>query len=416
MRVNAAIIKPWQRANRGSSALALEESDQAPVFTRTLLFTFAVACGLGIANVYYNQPLLGQMGRTLHVSVSQIGSIPMLAQGGFAVGVLFMAPLGDVLERRRLITTMVWLVAFGQALAALAPTLALLQFASFVVGVTSVISTLVLPFAIKLCSPKQRGATVGLLSSAMLISILLSRTLSGVIGQNLGWRSMYGIAAIMMVGLAFVLRSLLPTSQPSASMRYSELISSTFRLAIQNRRLRQSTVNGMLLYGALSAFWATLVFLIEGPSYRYGMAVAGTFGIVGAASAMFAPVVGKLADRFSPRLLVGLGTTAMLVAYLILGFFGLKLWGLLAGIIILDMAAQASTISNQTIVYSLPSEVHSRAYTVYRAAYSLGGAAGAWLGAYGWSVAGWTGVCTVGVTLITTAGLLHLASQLRYAR
>jgi predicted MFS family arabinose efflux permease len=412
MKASAAILSPFR-----SRTAEIDRAEEAPAeLTRPLLITMAVACGLGIANVYYNQPLLGQIGRTFHVSVSHVGSIPMLAQGGFAVGVLFLAPLGDVLERRKLIMTMVWLVALGQALAAFAPNLGLLQVASFVVGVTSVISTLVIPFAVSLCSPKLRGSTVGSITSAMLISILASRTFSGAIGQELGWRAMFGIASFLMIALAFTLRRLLPVSRPTASMKYSELILSTFRLAMQSRTLRESTFNGMLLYGALSTFWATLVFLIESPAYHYGMAVAGTFGLIGASSAMCAPFVGKLADRHSPRFLVGIGTATMLAGYLVLGVFGLKLWGLIAGVIILDVAAQSSTISNQATVYSLPSEVHSRAYTVYRAAYSLGGAFGAWLGALGWSLDGWRGVCIVGSSMIVLAGLLHMVAAQRSRR
>jgi predicted MFS family arabinose efflux permease len=407
MKVSAAIRNPFNARSAGSKSA----EDEPTELTRPLLIAMAVACGLGIANVYYNQPLLGQIGRTFHVSPTQIGSIPMLAQGGFAAGVMFLTPLGDVLERRKLIMTMVWLVALGQAAAALAPSLGLLQLASFIVGVTSVISTLVIPFAVSLCGPKARGATVGSITSAMLISILISRTFSGAIGQAFGWRAMFGIAAILMVVLGLTLRSLLPTSSPTASMKYSELIKSTLRLAMDHRVLRESTINGFLLYGALSAFWATLVFLIESPAYHFGMAVAGMFGLIGAASALFAPVVGKLSDRYSPRTLVGIGTLGMFIGYLVLGVFGLKLWGLILGVIILDLAAQSSTISNQTTVYSLPSEIHSRAYTVYRAAYSLGGAAGAWLGAYGWSVAGWSGVCLVGSSLIAVAGLLHVVAQ-----
>jgi predicted MFS family arabinose efflux permease len=367
----------------------------------------AFACGLGISNVYYNQPLLAQIQRSMHVSVSQVGILPTLTQMGFALGVFFLAPLGDVLERRRLILTMLGLVTVALLAAALAPNLPFLAVASLAIGVTSVISTLVLPFAVALSRPEERGATVGSIVSAMLIGILLSRTLSGAIGQVWGWRTMYGIAGGLMIALALTLRALLPRSQPPVALSYGRLLHSMLDLLRAEPILREATLNGMLLYAALSAFWATLVFLVEGPAYHYGSAVAGMFGLVAAGGALMAPLAGRLADRHSPRFLVGVATATMLVGFLLLWAFGIQLWGLIAGVIILDVAAQAATISNQASVYSLAAEAHSRLYTVYRAAYSLGGSAGACLGVYGWSHAGWNGVCVVGVALLAIALLAH---------
>jgi predicted MFS family arabinose efflux permease len=224
---------------------------------------------------------------------------------------------------------------------------------------------------------------------------------------------MYGIAAVLMIALALTLRALLPRSRPAASLSYGRLLSSMLGFLKTEAILREATLNGMLLYGALSAFWATLAFLVEGPAYRYGPAVAGMFGLVAAGGALTAPFVGRLADGRSPRFLVGVATGTMLIGFLTLLAVGAHLWGLIAGVIVLDVAAQAATISNQASVYSLAAEAHSRLYTVYRAAYSLGGALGAYLGAYGWSVARWPGVCVVGISLLTVALALHYRIQRR---
>jgi predicted MFS family arabinose efflux permease len=383
------------------------EAIMTPELTPALRLTMAIACGLAISNLYYNQPLLVQIGHSLHVTVRQVGVLPTLTQAGFALGVLLIAPLGDVLERRRLILTMLGLVTVSLALATLAPNLLLLAVASLAIGVTSVISTLVLPFAVALSPPEERGATVGVIASAMLLGILLSRTLSGAIGQLFGWRVMYAIASGLMIALALALRALLPRSQPPATLPYGALLRSMIGMVRTEPVLREATLNGMLLYGALSAFWATLVFLVSGPAYHYGPAVAGLFGLVAAGGALLAPRVGRLADRHSPRLLVGAAAITMLIGYLMLWAFGTHLWGLIAGVIVLDMAAQAATISNQASVYSLQAEAHSRLYTVYRAAYSLGGSGGAYFGVTAWSLAGWNGVCAVGVGLILIALVLH---------
>lgn len=384
--------------------------------TPALLATMAIACALGVANNYYCQPLLVAIARSLGTTDRAIGSVPTLTQVGMGIGILLLAPLGDKVERRRLILTTTLLCAASLVVISLAPSLFLLQLASLAVGLSSVVSTLILPFAVSLGRPSERGRTVGTIVSAMLIGILLSRTISGVVGEHLGWRTMFGCASVLMLLMACVLRLLLPKSRPGVALPYGRLIASMLDLAREHRVLREATLNGVLLYGALSAFWASLVFFVESPAYGYGPSVVGLFGFVGAASATVAPLAGRLADRHDPRRLVGFAAGLMLLSYVLLAVFGAHLWGLVLGIVGLDLAAQAATISNQASVYSLPEPVHSRAYTVYRAAYSLGGAAGTFLGVWGWSVAGWTGVCAVGMGLILTALAFHALAQRRAIR
>ena len=388
-----------------------ERVETKPELTRTLLVTMAVACGLGIANLYYNQPLLPQIARTFHATVRQVGALPMLAQVGFGIGVFFIAPLGDLLERRRLILRMLALVTISLAVATFAPNLTILAIASFAIGITSVISTLVLPFAVSLSNPEERGKTVGTIASALLIGVLLSRTLSGFIGQMWGWRAMYGMAGGLMVALVVLMRALLPRSQSNVTMPYRRLLGSMFHLFRQESVLREATFNGALCYGALSVFWATLVFYVESPVYGYGSAVAGLFGLVAALGALAAPLIGRLTDQRSPRLIVGWAVSLMLVGFLELWCLGGHLWGLILGVILLDLAAQCATISNQASVYSLNPEAQSRMYTVYRATYSMGGSLGAFLGVYAWSLFQWYGVCAVGSALLGLALLLHYRAQ-----
>ncbi len=379
--------------------------------SRSQLVVMAAACGLGIANLYYCQPLLGQIQRSLHSSMAQAGSLAVYTQLGFAVSVFFLAPLGDILERRRLILFMLVLVTIALGCAACARDITVLEIASLAIGFTSVISTLVLPFAVSLADEHQRGETVGAIVGAMLIGILLSRTLSGAVGEMFGWRSVYGTASVLMVFLAISLRLLLPKNQPKASMGYGSLIKTMLGFIKTEPVLRESTLNGMLLYGALSAFWATLVFLVASPAYGYGPAAAGMFGLVAAGGAIIAPRIGKLADRISPHVTVAIATSVMVVAYGVLWLFGTNLVGLVAGVLLLDMAAQSATISNQTMVTGLHQEAQSRLYTVYRAAYSVGGSMGAYLGVVGWSVDRWNGVCAVGTAMVCTALVIHIVAR-----
>ena len=383
------------------------ETDTRPALTRTLLLTMAVACSLCIANLYYNQPLLPQIARSLHATVRQVGALPVLGQVGFGIGVFFIAPLGDLLEKRRLILRMLVLVTISLAFAAFAPNMTVLAVASLAIGITSVISTLVLPFAVALSRPEERGKTVGTIASAMLIGILLSRTLSGFVGQLWGWRVMYGVADGLMIALVLSMRALLPRSHPTAVMSYRNLLVSMFHLFKKEAVLREATFNGALCYAALSAFWATLVFYVESPVYHYGAAVAGMFGLVAALGALAAPMIGRLTDRRSPRVIVGWAVALMLLGFLELWWLGGHLWGLIAGVVLIDLAAQSATISNQASVYSLSPDAQSRLYTVYRAAYSIGGSVGAFLGVYAWSLYRWNGVCAVGCGLLGLAFALH---------
>lgn len=392
----------------GLCTSAGSQSAAAPSqLTRPLLVTMAAACAMAIANLYYNQPLLPQIARTFHASTRQVGALPMLTQAGFALGVFLLTPLGDALERRRLIFIMLALVTLSLTAAALASSMLYLSMASFAIGVTSVISTQVLPFAVQLGRAEERGKTVGSIAGAMLMGVLLARTLSGAVGQYFGWRVMYGLAALLMVGLAFAMGALLPHSRPTVSMPYHRLIHSMWYLTREHAALRQATLNGMLLYGALSVFWATLVFMVEGPAYHYGPAVAGLFGLVGALGALGAPVAGRLADKHGARTLVGCAALSMLAGFLILWGFGTHLAGLIAGVIVLDLGSQVATVSNQATVYSLAPEAHSRVYTVYRASYSMGGSIGAYLGVYAWSLLGWNGVCLTGAGLVSLALVFH---------
>lgn len=404
------------RAVADSPTRTTAEVTDSAVLTPRLRLTMAITCGAAIANVYYNQPLLTRIGTDFHATIPQVGILPTLTQVGFGIGVFLIAPLGDVRERRGLILTTLSLLVVALIAAALAPNLLSLSVASFLIGLTSVVSTLVLPFAVSLSKPEERGATVGSIAAAMLMGVLLSRTLSGMIGGALGWRFMYSVAAVLMLLLALTLRRLLPLSRPTATLSYPKLLLSMFTLIREQPQLRQATANGMLLFGALSAFWATLIYLIESPAYHMGPAVAGLFGVVAAAGAGVAPLVGRLADRLSPRTIVGWATLMLLIGFLVLWAFGTHLIGLIAGVILIDVAAQTATVSNQATVYSLSTTAQSRMYTVYRAAYSLGGSLGAMLGVWAWSVWQWSGVCAVALGMVVVGLVLHLWAEWRGER
>lgn len=370
---------------------------------RDTVWVMAIICAFAVANLYYNQPLLAQIGQSFEVSAQQAGFIPMFTQIGYAVGMFLFVPLGDLMERRKLIVTMLAATACALLAAAVSPSLTWLVVASLVIGMTTIVAQLIIPFAAQLSLPQERGKVVGTVMSGLFIGILLARTVSGFIGARFGWQGMYWIAGGLMIVLACSASVLLPYCQPQIKMSYGRLMQSLFWLVRSQPILREASIIGAMSFGAFSAFWSTLVFLLESPPYYYGSEVAGLFGLVGVVGAAAAPVVGRLADRKSPRLTVGLGIAITTSSFFVFWLFGHQLWGLIVGVILLDLGVQATLVSNQTRIYSLPSEIHNRLNAVYIMSYFAGGAIGSFFGAYGWSVWQWHGVCAVGLLMLVVA-------------
>jgi predicted MFS family arabinose efflux permease len=368
----------------------------------------ATGCGLAVANNYYCQPLLREMAGGLHVPEAWAGYIPAATQAGYALGLLLFVPLGDMLERRRLIEVVLG-AAVGTLLAvAIAPTFPLLVVASFVLGLVGITPQLLVPFAAHLAPAEERGRVVGTVMSGLLLGVLLARTVSGFVGQYLGWRAMYGIAAALTVLLLLTLRATLPRSAPSARLEYRRLMASLPRLIREEPVLRQSCLFGAGTFGAFSAFWSTLAFHLAQPPFEYGSEVVGLFGLVGVVGVLAASVVGRRGDRKNPLQMVGLGLGTMLLSYVVFWLFGDRLWGLLLGVILMDLGTQACHISNQTRIYALRPEARNRFNTVYMVAYFIGGGTGSSLGAYGWAVWGWQGVCAAGFVLLLVAFAVFL--------
>ncbi|MCP6757175.1 MAG: MFS transporter [Fischerella sp. CENA71] len=369
---------------------------------RNIVWLMAITSGAAAANLYYNQPLLAAITQNLNASVQDAGLIPTLGQIGYAMGNFFIVPLGDLLERKRLLVNMLIGTALALAAAAVSPTIGWLIIASFIVGVTTIVPQIAVPFAALLAPAAMRGKVVGTVMSGLLIGILLARTVSGFIGAELGWRAMYWIASGVMLMLALVLFRVLPNSQPAVMFTYRELMRSMLKL-VREPILQEASITGAMAFGAFSVFWSTLIFLLEQPPYQYGSEVAGLFGLIGVVGAASAPLAGKLADRRSPRLAIALGLLATAVSFLVFWLFGYQLWGLIVGVILLDMGVQVTTVSNQALIYRLPEETHSRLNALFVTFYFFGGAIGSFLGAYGWNLWRWNGVCTAGIFLLIVA-------------
>ncbi|BDG09962.1 MFS transporter [Anaeromyxobacter paludicola] len=387
----------------------MSETAEGQGLTRTQLAVLAVTAGVSVANLYYLQPLLALVGRDLGASLRELGLVSMLTQLGYAAGLFLFVPLGDALERRGLMLWLLGAVTVSLCACAAAPSVPVLAGASFAVGCTTVVPQIAVPLAAHLARPQERGRVVGAVMGGLLVGILLARTASGVLGAHLGWRAVYLAAAAVMVLLALSLRALLPRSRPAEPVRYGALLASLPRLVRDEPVLREAAALGALGFAAFSAFWTTLVFLLE-ERFGLGSQAAGLFGLVGVAGALGATVTGRFADRLPRRRIAGLGLVITLAAFAVFAVPAFALAGLVAGVLLLDLGVQVNHVANLSRVHALRSEARSRLNMLYMVTYFAGGASGTGLGAFAWARFGWTGVCAAGAALCAT-GLGALAAR-----
>jgi predicted MFS family arabinose efflux permease len=381
-----------------------------PHLTTTTLWVMTLTTGLVVANLYYNQPLLNDMAETFHVSNGKVGQVSMLTQIGYAVGILFVIPMADMVKRKRLMLIEFAFIVLALLLTALAPNIHILLLSGFLLGAASIMGMLLVPMAAHLADPAERGKKIGFIMSGLLIGILLSRTLSGFIGAHFGWRSMYFIAAGIMVILWLLIYLLLPEVEPDYKGNYRQLMRSLVHLAKNEPKLRLAALRGALCFACFSAFWTSLVFMLK-QNFNEGSDVAGAFGLAGAFGAIAAGLMGRLSDKMDAYKLSTITLALVLVSFIIFWFSAYSIIGLIAGVIIMDMGVQATHISNQAIIFSLDPAARNRINTVYMVTYFIGGATGTYLATLVWGAYNWPGICAIGIILSVITIVIHLITR-----
>ncbi len=389
---------------------ATEASKEHPHLTPLTLWIMTIATGLVVANIYYNQPLLADIAHTFGITDKKAQQLSLFTQIGYACGLLFIVPLADMVKRKQLILLDFILVIFALLVSALASSILVLTIAGFLLGLSSIIPQLLIPMAAHLAKPHERGKKLGFVMSGLLIGILLSRTLSGFIGQHFGWRSMYYIATGLMAAMWLMIFFFLPEVQPDYKGNYKKLMHSLIHLIKTQPKLRMASFRGALCFAGFSAFWTTLVFLLKQPQFNEGSAAAGAFGLVGAFGALAAGLMGRLSDKMNPYKLSGYTLLLVLISYVIFYFSSSSIAGLIIGVIVLDMGVQATHISNQSIIFALIPEARNRLNTVYMVSYFVGGASGTFLASLLWNNYGWTGVCAIGGGLAFITLVAHFVN------
>ena len=393
-----------------SQAPCIAAAPAAPALGRGLTLAMAVACGIAVANIYYNQPMLAVIERDLPGPIAAL--VPTATQLGYALGLILLVPLGDLMDRRRLIITQFLVLCGALVAAAVAPNAALLALASLLLGMCSSVAQQIVPFAATLATPERRGSAIGTVMGGLLCGILLSRTLAGFLAAHFGWRVTFWAGlplALLAVGM---MAAALPKTVPQARITHGAALRSLAALWREEPDLRQATYRQSALFACFISFWTILAFHLEEPRFGLGADIAGLFGVIGATGILAAPLAGRLADKRGPHMVIALGAAVSVASWVLFGLWD-SLAGLVIGVILLDFGVQASLVSNQHLIFALRPEARSRLNTVFMTAMFLGGAAGSAGATAVWRLGGWEAVCGFGAVLSGLALALEILRRLR---
>ncbi|CAB3640935.1 sugar efflux transporter [Achromobacter mucicolens] len=370
-----------------------------PTLTAPIILLMSVATGLAVASNYYAQPLLHTIGQQFSISNAAAGTIVTTAQLSYAVGLMLLVPLGDMFERRALIVLMNLLAAGGLLISAFASNIAVLILGTALTGMLSVVAQILVPFAATLAAPHERGKAVGTVMSGLLLGILLARTAAGALADVGSWRTVYWVAAILMLCMSAVLWRVLPRYQSHTAMSYPRLLGSILRMFVEEPLFRARSLIGGLLFAAFSMLWTPLTFLLAGPPYEYSNTTIGLFGLAGAAGAYAANRFGRLADRGLGNLATRVGLLLLLGSWGLMAFGQVSVVALLAGILVQDLAIQGVHVTNTSSIYRLRPEARSRLTAGYVTCYFIGGASGSLVSSWLYAHFGWPAVVTAGAVL-----------------
>ncbi|RVU16014.1 MFS transporter [Methylobacterium oryzihabitans] len=383
---------------------------RVPALTAATRISLSLIAGGAVANIYYNQPLLGLLEQDLGHAAAVL--VPTATLAGYGLGILGLVPIGDKYPRRGLIVGQLVALALVLVVAALAPDVTVLVGASFVIGVLSTAAQQAVPFAAELAPDASRGRMVGQVMTGLLLGILLARTASGFVGAGFGWRAVFWAAAGLSLLLALMAALTLPHTPSARHLGYGALMRSVLELVRTHPALLRAALSQALLFAAFNAFWTSLALLVQGPPFGLDPAGAGLFGLVGAAGALVAPLAGRFADSRSPRPVVVGGALLTIAAFAVFGLFGgTSLVALVVGVLLIDIGINAALIANQTRVYALAAGARGRINTVFFTLIFVGGAVGASVGTRTFAAAGWPALCLVGGLFATAALVVTLLER-----
>ena len=366
---------------------------------RSLLLTMAVIAGLTVANCYYNQPLLEMIRHDMGVSQHEANLITVVTQIGYALGLCFMIPMGDLYSRRRIIVINMSIAAVMAVFIAFSQRVWIVWGASLLLGACSVIPQFFIPIAGQYSEKKNKGRNMGIVLSGLLTGILASRVISGYVGEWLGWREMFIIAALIMIVCLILTLKIMPQIDSNYVGTYRGLMKSVFHIVANNARIRLYAIRAAFSFGSMMAIWSCLAFRLAQAPFFSGSEMVGTLGMCGIAGALAASGLGKLVNQWGIRKLSLYGACLQLVAWTTAYLFGDTYMGLIVAIILVDIGLQCLQLSNQSGCIQEMPEASNRANTIFMTTYFIGGSFGTYCAGLAWTHEGWMGVCAVGAVL-----------------
>lgn len=379
------------------------DSDRIPTVA------MAVAAGFGVANLYYNQPMLALIAQSFPFSKITL-LVPSATQLGYVLGLVLFLPLGDLVDRRRLIVVQFVILALALIAAAAAPTAMLLLAASLLVGATSSVAQQIVPFAASLANDTNRGAIVGRVMSGVLCGLLLGRTVAGFVATWFGWRATFWLGVPAMLAAGALMAATLPTRPPLETIRYPKALASLADLWEEEPVLRRAALTQGALFGSFSVFWTVLSLRLQEPMFKLGADSAGLFALLGVVGITAAPWAGHIADRRGPTLVVQLGVLITVLAWLPFALWT-SILGMIVGVMVLDFGVQSAMVSNQHKIYALRTEASSRLNTILMSGIFIGGAIGSAFGGTVYKLAGWFPTCLFGAAMASIALCLQMLGK-----
>ncbi|CAF1840793.1 MFS transporter [Bacillus subtilis] len=381
----------------------------------SLTLLLATACGIIVANLYYAQPLVGLISKAIGLSPGSAGLIVTLTQIGYVAGLLFLVPLGDIIENKKLVVASLLLSAAALTLTAFVKHGTLFLAAAFFVGLGSIAAQVLVPFASYLASDAARGRVVGNVMSGLLLGIMLSRPISSLVADIWGWNAIFALSAVVSVILAIVLSKVLPARKPTANTNYTALLGSMWKLLVTTPVLRRRAIYHAFVFGAFSLFWTTVPLLLSGPDFHFSQKAIALYALVGIAGAVAAPIGGQLADRGLTRLATGIAlgvvVVSLLLPLMIQSSSPVGITVLVAAAILLDMGVSANLVLSQRAIFSLAPEIRSRLNGLFMAIFFLGGAIGSSIGGWAYASGGWSTALWIGIAFPVIALLYFITEK-----
>ncbi|MBS9424463.1 MFS transporter [Photorhabdus caribbeanensis] len=377
----------------------MEENISRTSLSPALIALIAIATGLAVASNYYAQPLLDTIALQFNLTANEAGFIVTTAQLSYAVGLIFLVPLGDMFERRGLIVSMTILAAVGLLITATSQNIWQMLLGTALTGLFSVVAQVLVPLAATLALPHQRGKAVGTIMSGLLLGILLARTISGTMATLGGWRTVFWVASVLLAILSLILWRYLPRYKQVTDLNYFQLLRSIAKLVTTTPLLRVRSILGALTFANFSLLWTSMAFLLSAPPFNYSEGVIGLFGLVGAAGALMATKAGQLVDKGKGPLTTTISLVLLLLSWIPIGLAKESLIGFLIGIFLLDIAIQGVHVTNQSTIYRIMPEARNRLTAAYMTIYFIGGAFGSLVSGYAYKHSGWYGVAAAGMAI-----------------